>query len=298
MERKEKNKKKLVRKLLHKYRLVILNEDTFEERFSFRLSRLNVFVTAGFLTIILIVLTALLIAFTPLREYIPGYSSSELKREALMLSFKVDSLEHTIEKNNQYFSSIQQILRGDDPTEQEENTRELASSSSTDPVPAPEVTLEDLDLSPSKTDSILRKEVEKSEKYNIFESKSEASGFKLFKPVSGIVSQPFNVKEQHFGIDISLDENTSIKAVERGIVIFAEWTLETGFVIIIKHDGELISIYKHNLSLTKKQGDYVKKGEVIAFSGNTGEYTTGPHLHFELWKDGNPLNPSDFFEFE
>lgn len=147
-------------------------------------------------------------------------------------------------------------------------------------------------------DSILRREVEQNEKYNIFNPSVKRTPISLYPPVKGIISEHQNIEKHHFGIDISLEENSPVKATAEGIVVFAEWTLETGYVLILKHDFNLMSIYKHNLTLLKRQGDHVKRGEVIALTGNTGEYTTGPHLHFELWEDGQALDPEDFFDFD
>ncbi len=150
---------------------------------------------------------------------------------------------------------------------------------------------------PTKEDSILRAKVDKEDKYNLFESAISASNFVLFPPVNGTISEAYNVKEKHYAVDIVVAKNTPVKATADGTVIFAEWTAETGYVVIIEHSYELISVYKHNASLTKEQGDLVKAGEVIAMAGNSGEYSTGPHLHFELWSRGYPINPTNFIDF-
>ena len=132
----------------------------------------------------------------------------------------------------------------------------------------------------------------------MFESATSKVNFVLFPPVNGTISESYNAKEKHFGIDVVVAKNTPVKATSDGTVIFSEWTAETGYVIIIEHSYGLISIYKHNASLTKSQGELVKSGEVIATAGNTGELTTGPHLHFELWSDGYPINPTNFIDFK
>lgn len=288
---KKKPKKKLTKKLLHKYRLVILNEDTFEERFAFKLTRLNVFVSVGLSVIILIALTILLIAFTPLREYIPGYSSAALRVKATNLVYKTDSLQQVIHKQNQYYNSIRKVLTGEvSPGEipSEDSIEELRNQS----LP------KHIDLSASAADSILRHQVEQEDKYNVFEEAVAKTEFKLFAPVKGKISQEYNAAEKHYAVDITTKINTPVKATADGTVIFSEWTTETGYVIILEHSYGLISVYKHNASLTKEQGELVKAGEVIAMVGSTGEFTTGPHLHFELWSDGYPVNPTDFLEFE
>ncbi|WP_298901117.1 M23 family metallopeptidase [uncultured Psychroserpens sp.] len=284
-----KNKqKKFSKKLLHKYRLVVLNEDTFEERFAIKLTRLNVFVILSLGTILLIAGTIFLIAFTSLKEYIPGYSSTELKKKATVLNYKTDSLQQVINLNEQYYASIKKVLTGDVSTV-EFNRDSIVDASTIDP--------SDLDLAPTKEDSLLRELVDKEDKYNVFETTTSSSNFVLFPPVNGTISEGYNLKEKHFAVDVVVAKDTPVKATADGTVIFAEWTAETGYVIIIEHGSELISVYKHNASITKQQGDLVKSGEVIAMAGNTGELTTGPHLHFELWKKGYPVNPTQFIDF-
>jgi len=288
MAKKKKKEKKLAKKLLHQYRLVILNEDTFEERFAIKLTRLNVFVLTSISAIVLIFFTTLLIAFTPLREYIPGYSSASLKKEASLLNYKTDSLVRELELNKQYYASIRKVLTGDiAPVEfNRDSIIELAKND-----------LDYLEVEKNKEDSILRAKVEKEDKYNLFESSIDPSNFVLFPPVNGTISDDYDIKEKHYAVDVVVATNTPVKAVADGTVIFAEWTVETGYVVIMEHNQELISVYKHNSAITKSQGDLVKAGEVIAMSGNTGELSTGPHLHFELWSKGYPVNPTNFIDF-
>ena len=286
---KKKKEKKFAKKLLHKYRLVILNEDTFEERFAIKLTRLNVFVIVALSTILLITGTILLIAFTSLREYIPGYSSTALKKQATELNYKTDSLQQVIHMNERYFESIKKVLTGDVKTV-EFNKDSIIEAVNKD--------LNDINLTPSKEDSLLREKVDKEDKYNLFESAISASNFVLFPPVNGTISEEYNVKDKHYAVDIVVAKDTPVKATADGTVIFAEWTAETGYVVIIEHTYELISVYKHNASITKQQGDLVKAGEVIALAGNTGQFTTGPHLHFELWNRGYPVNPTNFIDFK
>ena len=274
-------------KLVDKYRLVILNDNTFEEKVSLNLTRLNVFVLVGFSIITLITLTALLIAFTPLREYIPGYSSTKLKKKALYLTEKTDSLTIALQLNKKQLASIRGILTGDIlPSETIVDTlQNVTSEEKFDAIPT------------SKEDSILRAEVERTDKYNFSPNNKNRTNFVLFPPVQGHISENFNSKIKHYAIDIVVSKNTPVKAVADGTVIFSEWTVTTGYVIILEHGNNLLSVYKHNSSLNKTQGDVVKSGEVISFSGDTGELTTGPHLHFELWSDGYALNPTDFIDF-
>ncbi|MCJ7468479.1 MAG: M23 family metallopeptidase [Maribacter sp.] len=289
MAKKIKKRKEIKRKLLHKYRLVILNESTFEEKISFKLSRLNVFVTGSLFIIGLIGLTILLIAFTPLREYIPGYSSTKLKQQATELTYKTDSLVRTLNYTNRYLDNIRMVLRGDIENNQM-NRDSLFEQFKLDPTT--------IDLTPIKQDSLLRAEVALEDKYNLFEGSNEKAGLVLFPPISGTVTQTYEPEKGHFAVDVVAPLDTPIKAVANGVVIFSEWTADTGYVIILEHKGGLLSVYKHNGSLNKVQGDIVRTGEVIASVGNTGELTTGPHLHFELWDNGTPVNPLDFIDFK
>jgi murein DD-endopeptidase MepM/ murein hydrolase activator NlpD len=289
MAKEKKNKKKFAKKLLHKYRLVILNEDTFEERVSFKLTKLNVFVAVTLSAILLIAGTTFLIAFTGLREYIPGYSSAALKREATKLAFKTDSLQTVLVLNNQYYESIKRVLIGDlEPSALDRDS--LERSFQADPAL--------LDLNPSKADSLLREEVALEDRFNVFETAGSAGEFSLFPPVKGPITEGYDLKSRHYAVDVVVARNAPVKAAADGRVIFAEWSAATGYVIMVKHDYDLISVYKHNSSLTKEQGDLVKAGEVIAAGGSSGELSTGPHLHFELWKEGNPVNPTDYIDFD
>lgn len=287
---KEKRKKQpLKKKLLHKYRLVILNEDTFEERISFKLTRLNVFVLVTFSAIMLIVLTTFLIAFTSLREYIPGYSSTELKQQAIDLNEEIDVLRQATRRDSIYLNSIRNVLTGEVKSESINKDSLFRSF---------EIDQDEVKLAPNKQDSLLREEVAQEDKYNLFETATSKVNFKLFPPVKGEITQKYNPKEKHFAVDVVVPKNTPVKATADGMVIFSEWTAETGYVIIIEHSNDLISVYKHNASLTKQQGDLVRTGEVIATVGNTGELTTGPHLHFELWSEGYSIDPVSFIDFK
>lgn len=281
--------KRIAKKLLHKYRLVVLNEDTFEERFAIKLTRLNVFVIVMLTAIILIAGTTFLIAFTTLREFIPGYSSAKLKKQATELNYKTDSLQQVMALNEQYYASIKRVLSGDVQTVQFNRDSIINAASKDEQLP---------NLTPTRQDSLLREKVDKEDKYNLFESTITNSNFVLFPPVNGTISEGYDLKTKHYAVDVVVAKDTPVKATAAGTVIFAEWTSETGYVVLIEHSQELISVYKHNSSLTKQQGDLVKAGEVIAMAGNTGEYSTGPHLHFELWSKGYPVNPTNFIDFK
>ncbi|MFC4633762.1 M23 family metallopeptidase [Dokdonia ponticola] len=288
MSRTKGEKKAIAKKLLHKYRLVILNEDTFEERVSFKLTRLNVFILVGISAIVLIALTTLLIAFTPLREYIPGYSSTKLKKQAFDLKRKTDSLATVIAINDQQYASIKKVLTGDLKT----------IEFNKDSIQDKEIEVADITIQPSKEDSLLRATVEAQDKYNLFETATRSADFALFPPVKGMITAGFDSDSKHYAVDVVTEKDEPVKAAADGTVIFASWTADTGHVIIIEHQNDLITAYKHNASLSKQQGDLVKAGEVIAIVGNTGELTTGPHLHFELWNNGYPINPINYIDFK
>jgi murein DD-endopeptidase MepM/ murein hydrolase activator NlpD len=291
------NKDHWISKLRNKYRLVISNEDTFEEKFSFRLSRLNVFVFTGTIAILLIIATTFLIAFTPLREYIPGYTDVTLRKRVIQLERLADSLETDLNRKSEYLNNIKNIIEGRYVATEEDTT--VVSSES-----ARDEDYGNVNYTRSPEDSILRQEYEGSNKYELFyndnhevAAKSSRSSFIFLNPLKGIATNEFDVSKQHYGIDIVSKENEVVKATLDGIVIFSEWTVETGYVISIQHQGMFVSTYKHNSALLKKQGSTVKAGEPIAIVGESGELTTGPHLHFELWYNGTPVNPRDYISF-
>ncbi|PKQ66358.1 M23 family metallopeptidase [Labilibaculum manganireducens] len=286
-----KEKKPLLEKLKNKYRLTISNEGTFDEVLSIRLSRLNVFTVTGLFSIILIALVTLLIAFTPLREYIPGYPDGEMRKNIEDNAILADSLIAELDKRDRFFQGIRNVISGNDF----DNVVENADDSIVDPK------YKDLSFSISSNDSAFRKEHEEDEKYNLsLGSAPKARGLSntyFFAPINGMVSNHYDSKIEHFGTDIVGGLNERISSVLDGTVVFSEWTLNTGYVIQIQHSNNLLSVYKHNSELLKKTGEHVKAGEAIALLGNSGELTSGPHLHFELWHNGQALNPEDYIKF-
>lgn len=285
----KKNKRSLRAKFMAKYRFVVLNENTFEEMLSYKLSRFNVFMIVSLLSIFLISATYAIIALTSLKEYIPGYDSTALRRQAIENTYSLDSLKQQLLLNQRYISSITDALSGNVKPE-DIPLRELQGDLG-------DLT-EQFDFSINKQDSLLRAEVAQEDRFNLFETAGTESNFTLFPPVTGTLTQRYDPSVNHYAVDISVPEKTPVKSASEGTVIFADWTTETGYVILIKHQQNLISVYKHNESLAVGQGDLVFAGEVIAFAGNTGSLSTGPHLHFELWSDGYPIDPSDLIDFE
>ncbi len=277
-----KKQKKLASK---SYRLAVVEEDSYLEKFAVSLSKRNIFLITSSITFTVILITTLLIFYTPIREYIPGYDTSRLRIQAVQNLEKLDSLMNSLEQNEQFIKAFNRTINGEEFTNQYENNQ------------IKEVDFTDLEVNINVEDSILRKIVEVEDRFNIIEQEDAVISPNLISPASGLISEGFDYSKQHFGVDIVLKEKTPIKAIYDGIVLFSEWTLNYGYTVIIFHRNELISTYKHNESVKVKKGDYVQTGEVIALSGNTGELTSGPHLHLELWDLQGPLNPEDLIKF-
>lgn len=288
---KKKNKKFIDLKKLHdKYRLVIMNDDNLEEKLSFRLTRFNVFIFFGTLSIFLIVATIYLIAFTPLREYIPGYADFNTRQVLRELMMKADSLERDLQQKDLYILNIRNIVEGKEPDEVTPISLLNQESFEIEALPR------------SREDSILRAEIETMGQYGswVYEDSAPMQSihqFNFFPPVKGIVTNHFDPANNHFGVDLVADQNEAIKATLDGTIIFSAWTIETGYTIGIQHSQNLMSVYKHNSVLLKEEGNIVKAGEAIAIIGETGLYSTGTHLHFELWFDGTAVNPLDYIIF-
>jgi murein DD-endopeptidase MepM/ murein hydrolase activator NlpD len=283
-------KKKLYKKLRNKYRLVILNDSTFEEKVSLRLSPLNVFTIFSSFALLWTLVVAMIIVFTPIREYIPGYTDVNLRSDVISLTFKSDSMEQELAQKHLYLQNISRILKGEPiPVENEDLIDSNRDYS-------------EISVTKTSADSLLRVYVESEDQFNLNASEDGIGNtgirnFTFFAPVNGTITSEFDMEQNHFGIDVVAPENEAIKSCLNGTVVFAEWTVETGYVIQVQHKNNLLSVYKHNAVLLKKPGDYVNAGEAIAIIGNSGELTTGPHLHFELWFDGNPINPKDYMVF-
>jgi len=284
------DKKKLKNKLKNKFQIRVFNKETLEESFNFNVTRLNIFSYMGGLVIIIAVLLSLLFVFTPLNLLIPSRKNSKLSRQLFQNTLKLDSLKKEIRIRDQYFENIQNIMLGRQINNYEnmQDTTFMHGS---------------LEFTRSKHDSILRTQIEREEKQNLSVIKGAKQGsvnlknLHFFLPVKGIVTNGFNIENGHLATDIVAQPNEPVLATLEGTVTLATWSLSEGYIIIIQHNYNLVSIYKHNESLLKKQGDHVSAGEPIAIIGNTGELTTGPHLHFELWYNGSPLNPEDYIAF-
>ena len=283
----ESSKKNNIKKRESKnYRLVIQEEKTYKEKFKLKLSRTNVFLTGTFISLIIVSITTSIIFFTPVREYIPGYDTTKMRVQAIKNLERLDSLINQLSINESYLEAVSQTINGEDYKNIYTNESQRIS-----------VDLSELDMSLRVEDSILRKVVEREDKFNVIESETQTLSLEMSPPVRGIIIESFDVSIKHYGIDIVLKEQTPVKAVADGIVLLSEWTIDSGHTVIVYHKDQLTSIYKHNYLSKVKTGDYVKQGQVVALSGNTGELTSGPHLHFELWDSSGPINPEDFIIF-
>jgi len=289
-------KRPFIERLLDRYRLIIVEESSFAERVNFKLTRLNVLTVIATTVLLVSVIVFLLVAYTPIRELIPGYSDAKAKKEAKYAMETAQKLEGELMVRERYLSSVMQVLQGNISLDSitSDTIRTLSDDA-----------LSGLDMSISKEDSILRAEVAQEERYNLRFEGSESrstmaalSHLVFFSPLRGSVSSGFDIGSEHYGVDVVAPDNETVKSVLDGHVIISHWTSSEGHVIAIQHPGELISVYKHNSVLLKKAGESVRSGESIAVIGDTGELTDGPHLHFELWYRGDALDPEQFILFD
>lgn len=290
-----KENKETESKLRKKYHLVVYNNDTYEEKANFKFTLLAFLNIVIFSSVLLIVLVTYLIAFTPLREYIPGYTDVSLNRRVYEMERRADSMELVFKQKDLYINNLKRIIMGDDFETDSVNSLLTASSNTN---------FNNITDKKSKEDSLFRVEYESETRNNLFKHEiisnipAEYKLVAFFCPMTGVVTSHFNREEKHFGIDIVADNNSVIKATSDGTVVYSDWTVENGYCIGIQHNGNLFSVYKHNAVLLKDDGDFVSAGEPIAIYGNSGSMSTGPHLHFEIWYNGTPLNPEDYISFE
>jgi Peptidase family M23 len=293
------NFKKFIEKSKHTfYRLVVLNNDTFEEVGSYKLSLMNLYVLISSLLVGFTILVLSLVVFTPLKRLIPGYGGMGSQRDMFELVDRVDSLERVLTAQQTYATNVRKLLTADVEKEsdvvKEKVTAVVDSNINVDPSEA-EMVIRAGGSSPFVGDSG-DKNIENKAIKAIGQSDRLESMY-LISPLSGSISKSFSLKEKHYGTDLVAPKNTPIKAVADGFVISSDWTLETGNTIAVQHANNVVSFYKHNSSLLKKVGDKVNSGEAIAILGNTGEQSNGPHLHFELWKDGKAVNAQEYIRF-
>jgi septal ring factor EnvC (AmiA/AmiB activator) len=289
----------LMEKLRDQYRLVIMNEETFEEVSSLKLSPLSVYVFTSSVLVATAILVTMLIVYTPLKRYIPGYGDFSREREVAELTGKVRQMEKEMEAHRRYNDNLRRILLGDVASLSEESS-ETGPEADTALYAAP-----DEEVSVTPEEEMLRSAVEQGTFTTPAVSPAPSTGpsnipleqIVFMPPLKGEVTANFDVQRDHFGIDIAAPRNTPVKATADGVVVLSGYTVETGYSIAIQHPNNTLSFYKHNSALLKKEGSAVRAGEAIAIIGNTGERTSGPHLHFELWYRGRPVDPGEYMVF-
>ena len=285
----------------HKHRFVVMDTDTFKEKFSFQLSGINLFVTVGITVIVLIVLTTVLIAFTPLREYIPGYTDTEMIEQTYANAKKIDSLKRAVADQEWVLATMQALMRGEALGAQADSM--MADSTSTLAVVAGAYRR-------SREDSLLRLEVESEDsRYQVKDAVRQAAGTAtavdmqptvthlFFAPVKGNIVRPYSNAMRHYGVDIAAASESPVNAAYSGTVVSAGFTAEDGHVIALQHPAGVITVYRNNSALLKHQGDVVRAGEPIAFVGTGTTTELGPHLHLEVWVNGTPVNPEEYISF-
>lgn len=274
-----------------KFRFAIFNDTSYEEVWRIRLSRSNALLAAAMLFLLIIGINTSLIAFTNLREFIPGYPDVSMRRNILMNAILLDSLERELDIRDKYFRDLNDVISGRQPIGQvarRDSTRDYSN----------------IVFKRSAEDSILRSRVEQEEQYSLASATptpvrgTSLASIHFFPPVKGIVSSNFDLRTRHYATDIVTQPKAVVSSTLDGTVIMTGWTMETGFVMMIQHSNNIISVYKHNARLLKEMGDRVWAGEAISIVGDSGElYTSGPHLHFELWHNGVPLDPAQYIFF-
>ncbi|MGB0930164.1 MAG: M23 family metallopeptidase [Chitinophagales bacterium] len=293
MERKD---EKLLDKLQHKYRMVIMQDDTLEEKYSFRLSQMNLYIFLSTILIIVVILVSSAIVMTPLKYYIKGYGDPSVRRNIVNLTYTSDSLEDVVRKQSAYIENIKNVLQnkveGEDDVQEAYNEEDYDEDSEEDGRSSKR----------SEEELRLRQEIEQNENFELFGDGSDTYEEGLvndyfFPPIKGKFTDGFDASEEHFGVDIAAPLNSPVKSIADGMVLLSSWTLETGYTIAIQHEDNMVSFYKHNSVLLKKVGNFVKAGEAVAIMGGTGENSSGPHLHFELWHNQRPVDPTEYINF-
>ncbi|MFC3198912.1 M23 family metallopeptidase [Parapedobacter deserti] len=292
-----KRKNKLSKALDARYKVVVLREETFEEKAAFT-GRLWYWITGAVsAAVILVIFTIMLIRSTPLREYVGGTSLSGYERGRLIEAYaRIDSLDHMAQANEIYLNNIRAVISGEAGETMEQVSRQPIGDQDNAVIADSE-----FGVGVSADELALRELVESGAPYDLPENtgstRTGISSYTFYNPIKGIISSSFNPQEQHYAVDIAVKQHEPVRATLSGHVVFASYTPETGYVVIVQHGNNILSLYKHCASIIKKVGSFVRGGEVIAFAGDTGELSTGPHLHFELWHNGNPVNPTDYIAF-
>lgn len=269
-----------------KFRLVVINDETLEEEGLLKISRSNIIALISLVVIFIFIISFLIIVYSPLNKHLPGKSSDLVQKEFIQLALKSDSLASALSISSLYLSNIESIIKGDSISFEylDDSLNKIDNS--------------EVSFFKSKEDSLLRMRVEKEDQSSLnLNSKRRNKQFLFFPPVEGFVSDSFNLQTNHYGIDLVAKSGTKIKSIGEGTVIVSDWNPQTGYVLGIQHSENFISFYKHCSVLLKNVGEIITTGENIAIIGNSGELSSGPHLHLELWKSGTPLDPSLYISF-
>jgi len=285
--KKNNSKERFLQKMRNKYRLIIYNDTTFQTTWSIHITRIKFFLIGVVIAMLLFFMTAFIIVYTPVNRLIPGFYTPNIRKMIVRNAVMVDSLEDEINMRDEYLKKIQTVIKGDVPDDAD------YSRDTTAFLVKPEFQPYD-----SVHDSIFKQKL-LEEKINLSVQKKPSELFQIhfFIPLKGMISQKFDRVINHLAVDIVGLPDSRISATLPGTVVFVGWTTDAGYVICIQHQNNLLSVYKHNSQLLKEEGDHVEAGEVIALMGNTGELTTGPHLHFELWYKGIPIDPEKYIDF-
>ena len=268
------------------FRFAIINDNSLEEVFNIKFSRARLLWLTAAILLAISVIFVLLLGYTPLRNLIPGKSKTHVQNELIVMIQKADSLEKSLGNYSLYTKNLKKVLS------------DSVSLDSVQDLFREGFTVKEFDFKPSVEDSILRAEVEAEESISLNSNLKEKKLNSFFiRPVDGLITEGFNKKIGHFGVDIVSKKGAFISSIDDGMVLFSSWTHEFGYVLVVKHQNSFISFYNHNSEVFKSKGDYVKSGETIAIIGNSGKYSTGPHLHFELWKGSSPVNPVNYILF-
>lgn len=270
-----------------KYKLTVINENTLEEIVGLHVSKLNGLSVLLTVLAVLFLIAACIIAFTPLRNYLPGYMNSEVRTQIVENALRVDSLQQVLDKQNFYIMNIQDIFSGKVQIDSVQTLDSLTAAR------------QDTLMARTKREEEFRHQYEENEKYNLgtITSQPDVNRLIFYRPTRGMVSDHFDADKKHYATDIAANPNESVLATMDGTVILSTYTAETGYLIAVQHNQDFVSVYKHCGSLLRKQGDRVRGGEAIALVGNSGTLSTGPHLHFELWYKGRPVNPEKYIVF-
>ena len=281
-------KKSFFKKMRFKYKVSVLNENTLEETFYIRLSRLNVFLVTCSLIVISFIINSVVIIKTPLKQFLPGYQNTNVRAEIIHSTMLVDSLTYKMGKQEKYMEILRNIVSGDIALEKDAPMDSIALQER-----------EKIILTKAKNEEEFCENFEQEEQYNlsILSTPKTQKAFVFFKPVKGVISTKFNLKDSHFGVNLSTAPNESVVSVLDGTVIFAGFTIEEAYIIVVQHENEYTTVYKNNSQLLKSIGTSVKAGESIAITGNTGKENQEKQLHFELWQKGKPLNPEEYIIF-